>query len=150
MKHFSFRLEGVLRLRRLQEQQAKDSLLGANSVLRQQILARDAQSRRYHEVVDGAAASALEEFRAEQLAAQLCAATLAGAEQAVAYAASDAALAQIAYHQAAQIVAVIERLEDRRRAEHVAAEGRELVALTDDIVTARYVRDHFNPGGDAA
>jgi flagellar FliJ protein len=142
MKRYQFRLAAVLRLRRAEEEQARERLLAANSRLREVIAARDREAARYSALASNTEATTLEGLLAEQQAASLAASVVAGARRAVTTAAADAALAQIAWTSASRRVRILERLDDRRRAEHAEEELRSEVATVDDMVTARYVSAH--------
>lgn len=139
MKRYEFRLAAVLRIRRVEEEQARETLAAANGRLRSLLLERDAQSRRYRELVGSVPATTVEGFLAELHAAHLAASVVARATRAVTGAAADAALAQVAWAGASRRVKLLERLDDRRRREHAEDLQRAEVAVVDDIVTARYV-----------
>ncbi|MDA8291442.1 MAG: hypothetical protein M0Z33_07185 [Actinomycetota bacterium] len=141
MRRYVFRLASVLRLRRAEEEQARERLQLANTRLRERILARDAEAARYRALVARAPAEDADGLRTEMHTASLAAATVDAARRSVATAASDVALAQIEWQVAARRVEILERLDDRRRMEHLAEEGRAEVAVVDDLVTARFVRD---------
>jgi flagellar export protein FliJ len=133
---YRFPLETVLRVRRVEEKAARARLLCANATLASAIASRDLAAERYREtgllVID--LASLLE----ERCAAELAATALEQASKAVSRAAGEAALAHVAWTSAARRVATLERLDERRRAEHLVEEGRRENAMVDDIVAARY------------
>ena len=52
----------------------------------------------------------------------------------------EAAEMRRSWSQAAQEVSVLERLDERRRAEHEAEQARQIDIEIDDIVVARYAR----------
>lgn len=140
MRRYRFRLESVLRLRQAQEAQARDVLAAANAELRAALAARDAEARRYAGLPRPLGAMTADLLRQEHAAAALVAATLVHAQQVVSAAAARAAEAQVAWSAAAQRVAVLERLDERRRLEHAdEARGREIAEI-DDLVTSRFVR----------
>lgn len=144
MKRYHFRLAAVLRLRRMEEEQARETLSAANNRLRQAISERDVQAARYAALAQSATAVTLDGLRAEQHAAGLAASVSAQAKKAATSAAADAALARIAWTATSRQVKVLERLESRRREEHDADEQRAEVTEIDDLVTARYVRAHHD------
>lgn len=143
MSRYHFRLATVLRVRRLEEEAAKLELRAANVALRHAESARDEARERYHAytVGNGAVASVVE-LHAERLEAGLLAEQVAATARRASERASAANLAQARWSRAAKRVAVLERLSQRRRAEHAAAELRAEVALADDLVTARYAAEH--------
>lgn len=133
---YAFALATVLRVRRAQERAAQARLLAANASLVSAIEARDLAEARYRStgslVVDRAS------LLAERCQAGLAAATVERARREVSRAAGEAALAHVGWTEAAKRVAMLERLDARRRAEHLVEEGRREVAMVDDIVAARY------------
>lgn len=146
MKRYAFRLDAVLRLRRAEQEQARASLAAANTELRSLLVQRDQEARRYADLVAGPGALDVAGLAAERSAAELAAASLRACEDRVAEAATRAAIAQVAWLEAHRRVLALERLEQRRRAEHEAAVLREEVALVDDLVNARYLA--LGPAGD--
>ncbi|MCU1495390.1 MAG: hypothetical protein JWO62_3154 [Acidimicrobiaceae bacterium] len=150
MKRYEFRLAAVLRLRRAEEEQARETLSAANGRLRAQILERDLQAARYALLARETSATTLDGLLAEQHAAGLAAAVVAQANRATTTAAADAALAQVAWTGASKRVKILERLDDRRRDEHAASDQLAEVAVIDDIVTARYVSEHRSTLGRSA
>lgn len=143
MKRYVFRLQGVLQLRRAEEAQAREVLGAANARLRQAIAARDVEVARYRRVAAAATATAtsVETLLAEMQGASLAAETVAAARQAVSVAAVDTALAQVAWTACSRKVKILERLDERRRAEHAEQAQRAEIAVVDDIVTARYLSE---------
>jgi flagellar FliJ protein len=140
MKRFRFRLDQVLNVRRVQEDRARFELLTAN---------RDAHL----------AATRVEERLAdyEQRRLPLGPRPYADFERAVFLSDSGAAAvgtARVAYRDALVVVderrsdwtdarrrvAALERLEDRRRAEHAIEVQRAEDQLVDDLVVARHAR----------
>lgn len=152
MSRYQFRLATVLRVRRMEEESAKLQLRGANIALRQAIAARDLAEERYRTFTStGPAAASAVHLLAERLEAGLLAEQVATAQRLAMDRATSAALAQARWSKAAKRVAVLERLDARRRSEHAAAELRAEVALVDDLVTARYAADlaDADPSGGA-
>ncbi len=141
MKRYAFRLQGVLQLRRAEEAQAREVLGAANARLRKAITARDVELARYRTVAAVATATSAETLRAEMQGASLAAETVTAARQAVSAAATDAALAQVAWTACSRKVKILERLDQRRRAEHAEQAQRAEIAVVDDIVTARYLSE---------
>jgi flagellar FliJ protein len=140
MKKFRFRLEQVLRIRRLQEDQAKAELLGANRLAHEAATRVEERLQEYRgrAFPDGpqpyetferalfmldAAASAVDVARARHVAA--C--------DIVAERRDEWAAARMR-------VGALERLEERRREEHALEARRDEDRLVDDLVVARYGR----------
>jgi flagellar export protein FliJ len=142
MKRYQFRLEGVLRLRRAELEQARLVLAGANAALQSALLVREREAERYNSVAFRSDASAPDALRAELHDSAVAHARLAGAERSVADAAVHAAVAQVNWSSANRRVAALERLDERRRAEHAAEVRREEAVLLDEIAGARYLRAH--------
>jgi flagellar export protein FliJ len=133
---YRFPLETVRRVRRAEEEAARARLLFANASLVSAIAARDLADAHYR--ATSSAVADLASLLEERCRADLAAAALERAKRAVSLAASEAALAHVAWASAAKRVATLDRLDERRRAEHLAEEGRQEVAMVDDIVAARY------------
>jgi len=141
VKRFQFRLATVLRLRRAELEQARLGLAEANARLHGLLIARDTEARRYH--LAGAASSAVtvDQLAAERHDASIALERLGFAERRAAEAANAAAIAQITWLTAHRRVAVLERLEERRKEEHLGALAREEIAVIDDLTTARFVAE---------
>ena len=146
MKRYQFRLAAVLRLRRAEQEQARQRLAEANLRLTALLLDRDREAARCAEVARRHDAVALDALLAERQDGELAVARLERAHQLVAEAASAAALAQVSWVGAHRRVVALERLEERRRDEHDAAALREEIALVDDVVNARFAAA-AGPGG---
>lgn len=143
MSRYRFRLETVLRVRRAEESDAKGALLRANARLRAALDARDQAQQRYRDVVESQSLSgSVEQLRRDRWHAEVAARALSDAQREAMRVAGEAALAQVDWAQAARRVAVLERLDLRRRSEHAEGERRAEVGVVDDLVTARYVSDH--------
>jgi flagellar export protein FliJ len=138
VKRFRFRLEQVLRVRRLQEDQSKNALLAAN---------RDAHAAAVH----------VEERLAEYSTRSFPTGTRSYEEFERALFLLDSAagavdVARIAHREALEVVAArrdewtathrrvaaLERLEERRRDEHAIESRRAEDRLVDDLVVARH------------
>lgn len=142
MSRYRFRLETVLRVRRVEEDHAKRVLLGANTALRAAIERRDRARARYRAFADGGRdVRTIDQLHVERLQAGLLADEMASAQRAANAVANDAALARVQWSTAARRVAILERLNERRRAEHAERELRAEHAFVDDIVTARYLSE---------
>jgi flagellar protein FliJ len=144
VSRYQFRLATVLRVRRMEEEAAKVELRAANLALRQAVTARDAAEERYRAFTAlGAAVVSAAQLHAERLEAGLLAEQCSVTQRVALERAAGAALAQARWSKSAKRVAVLERLDARRREEHAAAELRAEVALVDDLVTARYAAEHL-------
>ena len=133
---YIFPLATVLRVRRAEERVARARLVAANASLVSAIEERDLAEARYRSA--GSLVVDLASLLAERCQAELAARTLERARRDVSRAAGEAALAHVGWTEAAKRVAMLERLDERRRAEHLVEEGRKEVAMVDDVVAARY------------
>ncbi len=140
MKRFRFRLEQVLRVRRLQEDIARGALMAANHA------AREAADRLNQRIDDYAAVGRPSgaqtydafnrmQFRLDNAAGAI---TIARAEYRQALDVVEARRAE--WTAARQRVAALERLEARRRDEHEVEARRAEDRLVDDLVVARHAR----------
>jgi flagellar biosynthesis chaperone FliJ len=140
MAKYRFRLETVLRARRVQETQRRSALAAANRALVESLRVCDMALASYtehsrHEAVD------VRSLCAERFDIEVAALRMLEAERDANRKASEAALAHVEWSQAARGVAVLERLDARRREEHAIEENRKDVRMVDDLVTARYARE---------
>jgi flagellar export protein FliJ len=138
MKRFEFRLASVLRARKTTEDSARAQLSIANIALRSAIASRDTERHRAEALIPPTGLEPFTAFRQTALNGTLAAASHAAAQARVAEAAAAAAMAQIAWAGAAREVAILERLAERRREEHLEAERLADATALDDLVTARY------------
>jgi flagellar export protein FliJ len=150
LKKFRFRLDSVLRVRRIQEEQAKARLLTANALAREAERVVDARLVHYYELQRPAG------VQVEPLFARTWG-HLDTAADAVDVAREQriAALAAVAerraeWTDASMRVAALERLEARQRAEHAVEVQRDEDRLTDDLVVSRYTRNKRNALGSSA
>jgi len=141
MNRYRFRLESVLRVRRAEEELARQELARANARLRAAMETHRVEAQRYGELrtVSGEVESVA--FMRERAYAELAAATVEAARQVMDAAAAEAAARYVSWTEAARLVAALERLDDRRRAEHRLEEQRAEVAESDDMTSARFVED---------
>lgn len=150
MKRYQFRLQSVLRARRAQEDLARQSLALANRRLRDaQVLLAQEQTR-YRSVEVRRGVVDVPAARAEQSWQHLAAASVAHAARCLEDLAVAAADHQAAWREAARRVAALERLDDRRRAEHVLAAARADGVEVDDLVTARFLPADAVPSREGA
>ncbi len=140
MKRYRFALESVRRVRRIHEDQAKAALLGANRRLGLARRELEARLARYNATARTPSAMTVEEFVAERRLRQYAAETVVEARGQVRLASEAAAMSLSHYTLAARKVQVLDRLDERRRAEHALEASREETREVDDIVVGRYRR----------
>jgi flagellar FliJ protein len=139
MNRYRFRLESVLRVRRAEEELARQELARANARLRAAMEAFRRESERYGALESAPGALDPTGFRQARAYAELAAATVDAARQVMDAAAEEAAGRYVAWSEAATLVAALERIDDRRRAEHREEALRAEVAEADDMTSARFV-----------
>ena len=138
MKRFRFRLEQVLRVRRIQEDQAKAELLTANrnahlAAVRVEERIAEYNSRALPEGAQSYEAFDLAVFKLDAAAGAI---DVARTEHRAALDVVDEQRA--AWSAARRRVSALERLEERRRAEHDFEMRRAEDQLVDDLVVARH------------
>ncbi|HET6792939.1 MAG TPA: hypothetical protein VFH45_00770 [Acidimicrobiales bacterium] len=138
MKRYRFRLAGVLRVRRLEEEAARGRLFEARAALVAATTAVEAALAHYRSAPQPLGEMSLEELSRHRLLADLAASSLAAARTAAEQAAATAAIRQAEWSAAAARVAVLERLDERRREEHRLEADRAEVAVLDDLTTSRH------------
>ena len=140
MKRFRFRLEQVLRVRRLQEDIARGALMHANLQARQAADVVNARVEDYTTAARPGGAQSYDTFNQMQsrLDNAAGAITIARAGYQQALVVVDERRAEWAA--ARQRVAALERLEERRRDEHAIEVRRAEDRLDDDLVVARHAR----------
>ena len=140
MKRFRFRLEQVLRVRRVQEDMARAALLHAHREARAAAESVNARIADYAAASRPNGAQSYEAFNRMQFDLDNAAGAIA-----VARAEYRQALDVVDRHRAdwaaaRQRVAALERLEQRRRDEHAIEVRRAEDRLVDDLVVARHAR----------
>lgn len=138
MKRYTFRLEAVLRARRAQEDVARQELARANHRLREAVAAADAERARYAAMGKPTGVVDMVQDAQDRVWRELAAGTLHAVQCHREDLAVAAAVHQAAWREAAQRVAALERLDERRRAEHELAVSRAEAAAVDDLVTSRF------------
>jgi hypothetical protein len=133
MKRYSFTLEGVLRARRAQEGVARSAFAVATSAARAAEAAASESLAHYETVTTTPREDLLAKQEQGALAARSLLEAQASSEQATA--AAQAALAE--YLEARRAVALLERLDSGRRAEHALAVQREEALLADEMTANR-------------
>ena len=143
MQRYRFRLEGVARVRRLQEDLAKGALAAAN----QDVVRADdlliAEKARYLDLlsvtdVPGAGTDGLDAFLARRCTQEAAARTVIAAHARRAVAIVEADERRREWAAAAQRVQALDRLDQRRRAEHEVDASRAEIIEVDDIVVSRH------------
>jgi len=138
MKRYRFPLEAVLRARRAQEDVARQNLVGANHRVRQAQENLSRQQARYLAVADPVgvvdAVTAVQDHAGRQVLAGVVDEAKRGYEDR----SVEAAVLQAAWREAAQRVAALERLDERRRADHSLLALRAELVEVDDLVTSRF------------
>lgn len=140
MKNFRFRLDQVLHVRRVQEDRARAELLTAN---RDAHLAAARVDERLHDYAGRGLPLGPQSFAAFERAVFLLDAGAAGVEVArVAHREAQVVVEErrVDWTAARRKVAALERLEERRRAEHAVEVQRAEDTLVDDLVVARFAR----------
>ncbi len=141
MKRYRFPLHTVLRVRQSEEDLASASLLQANNQVRASTEALNETVRRHEQRPPPAGAVDSSTFAMRQARAAWSAAAVRQAEQAHAAAEARADEARVQWQDAARKVKALERLDERRRAEHHLLAERAGERETDDIVVGRHGRE---------
>jgi len=140
MRRFHFRLAQVLHVRRVQEDQARYALMAANG-------AATLAARRVEERLDDYARRSLPigpqsyaDFERAVFLLDSAAGAVGTARAAYAEALDVVATKRGEWTETRRRVAALERLEERRRAEHEIEVRRAEDRLVDDLVVCRYAR----------
>lgn len=142
-----FRLEAVLRVRRIQEEAERGVLRRAHAARDQARLGEEEALQYYGRVPQTLGQSGLGEFMAERASAQRAAEALGLRRSAVAESELTVAEARRCWTEAASRVSMLERLEDRHRRAHEAARDRREVLAVEELATARSARSTSDSGG---
>lgn len=135
----AFRLATVLRVRRLQEDLARQGLAVANRFLVAAEVDRNRRVEHYRSLsTPSNGLRMFEEFLREQQAMMLAADSVGYGENKLAEAKIHAARWREQYLVARKRVKVLEKLEHRRRLEENYEEARRETKLVDDVVTTRW------------
>jgi flagellar FliJ protein len=141
VKKFRFRLESVLRVRRIQEDLARAELLNANAAARTAEGVVDARVARYHEMDRPLGAHTEPQFAREWFQLDAAAGAVDAACERHVEALAVVAERRAAWSAASMRVAALERLEARQRAEHALEMQRDDDRLVDDLVVSRFARE---------
>jgi len=142
MKRYRFRLEQVARIKRLEEDQARYDLAHCNAVLGRDREALSSEQSRYASLPVHVGTMSADSLKNEMAVGALCAATLLEAERRVDSSEALVRTARSVWVERHRGVAVLKRLDERRRIEHDLDAQREEAAAIDDIVTGRWRLRH--------
>lgn len=140
MKRYRFRLDPVLRVRRVEQDAAQAGMAAAQRDLTEAEEALVRSVARYQQVAAPPPAQAATAWLASRGRVGLVAATVVAAGTGRETAAMQAADRRAALQEARQRVSALERLDERRREEHALAARRDEDAQIDDLVTGRHGR----------
>ena len=141
MKAYRFRLESVLKVRRIEEDRAKGALALANADARRaadEVAARDAA---YGSMPVGATTFTTVDFLADRWHRSTTAEAVLYAMELQREAQTVVAEKRTEWSAAAGKVSALERLDSRRREEHTLDTAREEAIVVDELVTGRFVRE---------
>ena len=141
MKKYKFRLETVLKVRTTQEDLARAALAHANLRVSNADALLAAKASRYSSMAMAGGMRSTSAFLSERFVHEMAARSVKQAETIREEAVREAAEARLSWSQAAQEVSVLERLDERRRAEHDAENVRQADIEVDDIVVGRFGRN---------
>lgn len=140
MKRYHFRLEQVLRVRRMQEEAARGQLLAATAAVaaqEQQLVERTAA---YEASLSATEIQPCADFLYEQSRRSAFAAAVLAQRGSVREAHDDVARARAVWSESASRVGALERLDERQRTEHRAQAQKEDELNTDELVVSRHGR----------
>ncbi|HEY7135162.1 MAG TPA: hypothetical protein VIB48_08850 [Acidimicrobiia bacterium] len=146
MKRYQFRLASVLRVRRIQEEQARAELLAANQSVRTAHLHLASRVGHLESLPKSAAVASTPAFLANQARLASVASSISLARIAKQVADEAATEKRLAWQVTAQRVESLERLDDRARTDHALETQRAVDQEVDDLVVSRFRRDE-HPGG---
>jgi flagellar export protein FliJ len=141
LKKFQFRLQSVLRVRRIQEDLARARLLTANAAAHEAERAVDARLARYYDLERPAGLQVEPLFTRAWSHLDLAADAVDVAREQRIEALATVAERRAEWSEASMRVAALERLEDRQRAEHAVEVQRDEDRLVDDLVVSRHRRE---------
>jgi flagellar export protein FliJ len=140
MKRYAFRLQTVLRVRKIQEDQAKTALLLANRALAEADAERLRRWEKYESITVSNELCTATEFEAGRFRWDMAAQSAILSDHMREERALEVVDARDAWREASQKVQVLERLDDRRREEWQHDVNHEELVEVDDIVTGRFKR----------
>lgn len=136
MKKYRFRLEAVLRVRRIEEERARGDLLAANRALAEAEAELDRRLEHYRTVSLPAGALPHDEYVAARSHQDQAAAGVVAAGTARLAAEAERDRLRDVWAAAAARVKALERLDEHRRDEHAADVQREEVLVLDEVAAA--------------
>ena len=134
MKRYSFALAKVLRVRRVEEELAAVALAAARHAEAEAEARLAARRAAYDAMGTGPRIAPVDAFQAQRARAALAAQAVAGAASARAEAGARSDARRRGWAAAATRVSALERLDERRLADHGRALRRAEAAAVDDIV----------------
>ena len=137
MKRYRFRLETVLRVRRVQEDVARGDLARANAAVAAAAADVEAARERLAGMASEPVPANPVEWQARRALLLGRAAEITARQTDLQAADTERAGRQRALAEARTRVRALERLDERRRAEHAVEMGRDDSRTLDDLVTAR-------------
>ena len=136
MKKYQFRLDAVLRVRRIEEERARADLLGANRALAAAEAELDRRLDHYRTVTLPGGALTHDAYLAARSHQDHAAAAVVAAGTARLAAAAERERLHAVWAATAARVKALERLDDRRRGEHAAEVLREEIIVLDEVAAA--------------
>jgi flagellar export protein FliJ len=140
VKRYRFRLEQVLRVRRMQEEAARGHLLAATAEVAEQQEQLAARTDAYEKLLMPSDVLPCADFLLEQSRRAGFAAALLEQRHRVRSAQEQVDRARTAWSETAARVGALERLDARQRSEHQAESQKEDELTTDELVVARHGR----------
>lgn len=141
MKRFAFRLESVLRVRRIQEDQARARLLAANREVHAAVAAVAERQHRYDTLDRPSGTHPLDDLERAWFSLDAAAGAVQFAFGAQIEAETRAAIAREEWTEARRSTQTIERLRERAHEEWLIEVRRDEHRAVDDLVVARFMRD---------
>lgn len=137
MKRYQFRLATVMRVRRIEEEAARAHMLEAQAAAGRARAVRDEAAAHCRDLPVNLGPSSADEFRKERQVLELAAAALSVRQTALRVAEIEAERVRGEWSAAAARVAVLERLDERRREEHRLSVDREEIRFLDEVAARR-------------
>ncbi|HEX4776256.1 MAG TPA: flagellar export protein FliJ [Acidimicrobiia bacterium] len=138
MKRYRFRLDSVLRVRRIQEERARAELLSANQAVAAAQTHLQQRIAHLEELPKSAKVASTPAFLANQARLASIASSISMARAAREVAAHAADEKRVAWQVTAQRVEGLERLDERDRDEHALETQRAADQEVDDLVVSRF------------
>lgn len=138
MKKYRFRLDQVLRVRRIQEEQARHEVLRARHAADEAVATTEARLSSYRDFEQAPGPQSLASHRADRTLHELRADAVRGARSRENTAKAVVADRLGLWSQAAQKVSGLERLDERRREEYDVEAKRDEDRTVDDLVVSRF------------